>query len=208
MKWVRRKPGTRQTVPAAIIAGSRKSCLLLCRRWRQHHDLPLHVRRGIRDSEIRPPPRPPRLGLLQRSRDKPTSAQVHQYDDLTVYIFVFVLFGSRKFAFVCVFIYCNVIQMGVLGTELQAPVPLDSSQCSRLNLTVPDFDDVHLALPRFQVPSDGHSAVYVTCDVSAVNGSTSDGPIIFKRHCVAKNNETDAKFDCHYDAHLTRKILL
>lgn len=98
--------------------------------------------------------------------------------------------------------------MGVLGTELEMPVPLDSSQCSRLSLTVPDFDDVHLALPRFLVPTDGHSAVDVTCSdaVQTNNGTGDSSSMLFKRLCLAKNNETDAKFNCHYDVHLTRKF--
>ncbi len=79
MKWVRREPGTSQAVPAPAVAGSRQSCLLLRWRWRQHHNLSLHVRRGIRDSEERPSPRPPRLGLLQQSRNEPSS-KVHQYE--------------------------------------------------------------------------------------------------------------------------------
>lgn len=92
--------------------------------------------------------------------------------------------------------------------KLEVPVPLDSSQCSGLNLTVPDFEDVHLALPKFQAPTTNDSAVHVTCDVNVVqsksfsNGSNTDSPLVFKRFCVAKNNETDAKFNCNYDVQL------
>lgn len=98
--------------------------------------------------------------------------------------------------------------------ELEVPVPLDSSQCSGLNLTVPDFEDVHLALPKFQAPTTNDSAVHVTCDVNVVqsksfsNGSNTDSPLVFKRFCVAKNNETDAKFNCNYDVQLNRKKML
>ena len=94
-------------------------------------------------------------------------------------------------------------------TELEAPVPLDSSQCSGLNLTVPDFDDVHLALPKFQSPTTNDSAVNVVCDIDFVRASanrTDEDFMLIRRFCVAKNNETDAKFNCHYDVRLTRKL--
>lgn len=98
--------------------------------------------------------------------------------------------------------------MSGCGIEFESPVPLDPSQCSRLNLTVPDFDQVQLPLPKFQTPAV-NSAVYVTCDLNviqaaaATNGSSS--PTVFKRLCVAKNNETDAKFNCNYDIQIHRK---
>ncbi|XP_046642904.1 uncharacterized protein LOC124328244 isoform X1 [Daphnia pulicaria] len=85
--------------------------------------------------------------------------------------------------------------------KFESPVPLDPSQCSGLNLTVPDFDPVQLPLPKFQTPAV-NSAVYVTCDLNVIQAATngsSISPTVFKRLCVAKNNETDAKFNCNYD---------
>jgi hypothetical protein len=92
--------------------------------------------------------------------------------------------------------------------EFESPVPLDPSQCSGLNLTVPDFDPVQLPLPKFQTPAV-NSAVYVTCDLNVIQAATngsSISPTVFKRLCVAKNNETDAKFNCNYDIQIHRKI--
>lgn len=97
-----------------------------------------------------------------------------------------------------------------MSTEYEIPVPLDSSQCSGLNLTVPDFDDVHLDVPKFQTPTTGGSAVHVICDINVVQGmSISNGSVgssmVFRRSCIAKNNETDAQFSCHHDVRLNRE---
>lgn len=98
-------------------------------------------------------------------------------------------------------------------TEFEIPVPLDTSQCSGLNLTVPDFDDLHLELPKFKMPSTNETAIYVTCDLNvtqqlaAANGTVDSSTTVYhQRLCVARNNETDAKFNCHYDVRLTRKL--
>jgi hypothetical protein len=86
------------------------------------------------------------------------------------------------------------------------PVPLDSSQCSGLNLTVPDFDEVQLPLPKFQTPPVNAGGVYVTCDLNVIQAAAgSSSPVVYKRFCVAKNNETDAKFNCNYDIQINRK---
>ena len=105
---------------------------------------------------------------------------------------------------------CNVFKRypDVVRTEFEVPIPLDSSQCSGLNLTVPDFDEVQLPLPKFQTPPV-NSAVYVTCDLNIIQAAAvingSHIPVVYKRFCVAKNNETDAKFNCNYDIQINRK---
>jgi hypothetical protein len=68
---------TGEIVSAASVARTRPGRLFFGRRWRQYHDLPLHVRRRIRHAQNWPPSRPPRLGLLQRPWNQSTT-QVHQ----------------------------------------------------------------------------------------------------------------------------------
>ena len=105
-----------------------------------------------------------------------------------------------------------------MSVEFEAPVPFDSAQCSGLNLTVAESDDVQLPLPRFVQPFKQESAkpsgaIRIDCDVNSVKApskaqlSDANGAaVIVKRYCVARNAETDAAFNCTYDVQLNGKV--
>lgn len=83
----------------------------------------------------------------------------------------------------------------MLLLEFEPPTPIDFNQCSALNMTVAESDDVQLPLPLFN-----SRAIRVECDVNSLKAPST--AVIIKRSCTARNTETDAVFNCTYDVHL------